>query len=636
MHNHKKLGVKGMFLLSLGALGVVYGDIGTSPLYAINEIFFGHADVAHSSSNIIGVISLVIWSLTMIVVFKYISIVLRADADGEGGVFALFSILKKITNKYTLFVTSLLVLAAGLLYGDGIITPAISVISAIEGLKIITNSLEPYIIPITISILTCLFLIQKNGTHKIGALFGPIITTWFFSIGILGLLQVINHPQILQAINPAFAFRFIGSVSIKQIMLVMGSVMLVITGGEAMYADMGHFGSKPIRLSWFSLVYPALLLNYLGQGAFLLSGQLIKEHNIFFSLVPETLLIPMVILATFAAIIASQALISGAFSLTSQAVALGLLPRINIKHTNHEHEGQIYIPTVNWALYVGCVILILTFRSSSRIAAAYGLAVSADMVINTLSMIAVGMFVWKWKSLKALLVFIPFGLIELAFLSSNSIKLLQGGWIPLALALIIYTVMNIWLWGRRHTAHAVNQIKNFTVQDLLELKKSKTVDLATPSIFLSPATIDTNQTEVPPLFEVFFKRYGIVPKHLVFLHVKVLKKPFAGKKRYEIFKLEDTKANGIVYGLTINFGFMENPNVEDVIDQLSESNVLPHKHWMFHVTNERIKLRSGSNRLRKMVFGIYNMLRKTANHTDHFFGIGDKYDVTVEPLKVTV
>ena len=414
-----KLGVLG---LSFGALGIVYGDIGTSPLYSVNEMFFGHYRPELSHTNILSLISLVIWSLIIVVAFKYVFWVLKADNEGEGGVFALFALLRQHKNKIVLSVSALLIIAAGLLFGDGIITPAISVLSAVEGLKVITPTLNPYVVPITIAILTGLFAIQSRGTHKIGKLFGPVILVWFFALAALGLREIISSPAILEAFNPLHAARAFTLFPAEKLLILLGSVMLVVTGGEALYADMGHFGALPIRLSWFTIVMPCLILNYLGQGAYLLQGKEVISDNLFYSLVPSSLLAPMVILASMATVIASQALISGAFSLTSQGIALGLLPRLKISNTNEHHEGQIYISFVNWSLFVGCVLLVIGFGSSAALASAYGLAVSGVMVVTTLSMILIARKLWNWSRLASLGLFVPLLAFDSMFLTANSLK----------------------------------------------------------------------------------------------------------------------------------------------------------------------------------------------------------------------
>ncbi|NTU99110.1 potassium transporter Kup, partial [Candidatus Falkowbacteria bacterium] len=352
---------KTLLLLTLGALGVVYGDIGTSPLYAVSQIFFGLGKMPATSVNVLGAISLIVWALTIIVAFKYVILVLRADNGGEGGVFALYALLsgKIAGKKHSALLLAALTLAAGLLFGDGVITPAISVLSAVEGLSVVAVSLEPFVVPLTVILLTILFFFQSKGTAKVGNIFGPIIIVWFLAIAALGFNQIMGHPSILAALNPLSAISFVANANFSTLLLVMGFVMLSITGGEALFADMGHFGKNPIRLGWFFLVYPALLLNYLGQGALLLSGREIINGDIFYSMVPQVLLIPMIILATAATIIASQAMISGAFSLASQAAAMKLFPPLRKKYTNENHEGQIYIPMINWGLFVGCVLLVL-------------------------------------------------------------------------------------------------------------------------------------------------------------------------------------------------------------------------------------------------------------------------------------
>jgi KUP system potassium uptake protein len=634
--------MKALLLMSLSALGVVYGDIGTSPLYAVNEIFFGHAKHDLGRGDAIGVISLMFWILTLIVTVKYISIVLNADSDGEGGVFSLYSLIQKTkaNNRFTKLLITLFIIASGLLLGDGIITPAISVVSAVEGLKVATTTLNPYIVPITIAILTGLFLIQQFGTHKIGGLFGPIIIIWFSAIGLLGLNQILQYPQILQALNPVHAITFLSSHSLRTLFIVLGSVMLVITGGEAMYADMGHFGKKPIRLSWFSLVYPALVLNYLGQGAFMLSGQTVSANNIFYSMVPKVMLFPTVILATFATIIASQALISGAFSLISQAVSLGLLPYVKIVHTHEEHHGQIYIPAVNWLLYVGCIALVLIFQSSSRLASIYGLAVSGDMLITSLAMIAISHYLWKWDLWKSLAVFIPFALIDFSFLSANSLKLLEGGYIPLGISVLVLVVIQSWQWGRKHIHDAYNSYKRGTIADLIAMKEKKEYpEINKAYIFMTPRKNSTLE-EMPTLMQVFIDRYGAIPKHVIFLTVKIAHTPYVMKKnRYEIYNFgkvgieHDTIASVIVH-----FGFMEDPNVEGVLQELANHHEIQidiNKHnWLVEVLHERVyrdDVKGFGNKIKAIIF---RWLSRFADTADHFFGLGNDEALSIESFPV--
>ena len=633
--------MKALLGMSLAALGVVYGDIGTSPLYAVNEIFFGHAREAISRGDVLGIISIVFWALTLTVSIKYVLIVLRADSDGEGGVFALFSLIQNsaVNNRFTKILSTLLIIAAGLLLGDGIITPAISVVSAIEGLKVMTTTFNPYIVPITIAILTGLFFIQSSGTHKIGKLFGPIIVVWFFAIGLIGASHIMAFPGVFQAINPIYAVRFFMTHEVHTLFIILGSVMLVMTGGEAMYADMGHFGKKPIRLSWFTLVYPMLLLNYFGQGAYMLSGKEVFADNIFYSMVPKTFLFPMVILATLSTIIASQALISGAFSLIAQAVSLGLLPFIKIVHTHEHHEGQIFIPAVNWLLYAGCVTLVIIFQSSSRLASAYGLAVAGVMLVTTLSMIAVSHYVWRWNWAKSLLIFIPFAALDLTFLSANSLKLFEGGYIPLGIGIFVLFVIQSWQWGRSQIAQTFDTYRKGMLKDLISMKEQKLYpEIPKSYIFMTPRKKTLND-HMPALMNIFIDRYGALPKHIIFLTVVIEKRPYVEiKNRYEISNFgkvgweHDTLASVVV-----RFGFMEDPNVENVLQDLANHNMIlidTDKHkWLIEVMHERVYKDDvkGFNRFRSEMF---KLLSRFSDSADHYFKLGDNEPLAIEAVPV--
>ncbi|MFZ2206145.1 MAG: KUP/HAK/KT family potassium transporter [Microgenomates group bacterium] len=634
--------MKALFGMSLAALGVVYGDIGTSPLYAVNEIFFGHARHELAKGDVFGVISIIFWVLTLIVAVKYISIVMNADSSGEGGVFSLYSLVKKtkVDNKFTKILITLFIIASGLLLGDGIITPAISVVSAVEGIKVITSSLSAYVVPITIVIITGLFMIQQFGTHKIGSLFGPIITVWFVSIGLIGLSHIVANPSILQALNPAYAFQFFMNHDIRTIFVVLGSVMLVITGGEAMYADMGHFGKKPIRISWFSLVYPALVMNYFGQGAYMISGKTIVANNIFYSMVPKTLLFPMVILATLATIIASQALISGAFSLISQAISLGLLPFVKVIHTHKDHHGQIYIPSVNWMLYIGAVTLVLLFQSSSRLASIYGLAVSGDMFITSLAMIAVSHYLWKWSLPKSLLIFVPLALIDFSFLSSNSLKLLEGGYIPLSISILVLLVIQSWQWGRSFVGKEYDSYKRGKISDLMKMKHDKTYpEIPKSYIFMTPRK-RSELDDMPTLMQIFIDRYGALPKHIIFLTVRIEKTPFVEKtSRYSITNFgavgweHDTLASVIV-----RFGFMEDPNVENVLQDLANHHEIlidTDKHkWLIEVMHERVYVNNVQGFFDRLKASVFMFISQFADTADHYFKLGDSEPLAIEVVPV--
>jgi KUP system potassium uptake protein len=449
-HAHANPRGRHLGYLALGTLGIVYGDIGTSPLYAFRESFHEHYGIPVTPANVLGILSLIFWSLILIISIKYLVFVLRADNRGEGGIVALTALvtpLRRVERKTGRWLLILLGLfGAGLLYGDGMITPAISVLAAIEGLEVATPFFQPYIIPITIGILVALFLFQSRGTAGVARIFGPVTLVWFTTLALLGLRWVVRQPEVFAAINPLQGLEFFVRNGWHGF-LVLGSVFLVVTGGEALYADMGHFGRTPIRLSWFTIVLPALLLNYFGQGALLLE-QPEAVINPFYRMAPEWALYPLVLIAAAATVIASQALITGAFSLTMQAIQLGYLPRMEIKHTSATAIGQIYIPGVNRILMVACVTLVIMFRSSSNLAAAYGVGVTTDMVITTILLFMVVRERWKW-SLPVAIIFIGFFLmIDLAFWGANLVKIPQGGWFPLVVGAVMFTLLTTWRRGR--------------------------------------------------------------------------------------------------------------------------------------------------------------------------------------------
>ena len=435
--------------LSLAALGVVYGDIGTSPIYAVRESLHGKHGLPASPENVMGLLSLIIWSLVLVISVKYLAFVMRADNCGEGGMIALTALVTPPSERPGRR-RGLLVLVglfgASLLYGDGMITPAISVLSAVEGLEVATPVFKPYIVPITIVILIALFAVQSRGTAKIGAIFGPVMLMWFLVLAALGLTQIVRHPGVLAAVNPVHGVRFFARNGVAGF-LVLGSVFLAVTGGEALYADMGHFGKRPIRVAWFALVLPALLINYFGQGALVIADPQAAEHP-FFQLAPGWALIPLVVLTTLATVIASQAVISGAFSLTRQAVQLGYLPRVDIEHTSSTQIGQIYIPGLNLLLAIACVGLVVGFRSSSNLAAAYGVAVTTDMVFTTILLAVVSRTLWKWSLPATVAMAAAFLVFDLGFWTAGLTKIPSGGWFPLVIAAFVFTVMTTWKRGR--------------------------------------------------------------------------------------------------------------------------------------------------------------------------------------------
>ncbi len=436
--------------LAVGALGIVFGDIGTSPLYALRECFAPERGIAVERDNVLGIVSLLLWALTLVVCVKYLLVVLRADNKGEGGILALVSLVgRNLTNtrgKRAGLVAVLGIVGAALLYSDGMITPSISVLSAIEGLEIITPAFKPLIVPLAIGVLLLLFLFQSRGTAKIGKLFGPVLCFWFAVLAALGLASIARHPGILAAVNPLWAIGFLSGEGLMSIH-VLGSVFLALTGAEVLYADLGHFGAAPIRRAWFFLVYPALLLNYIGQGAYLLGGSS-EASNLFYRIAPAWSLYPLVILATAATIIASQAVISGSFSLARQSVQLGYWPRIQVRHTSDEKIGQVYVPSINWFLMAGTIGLVLAFRESGRLANAYGIAVSATMLITTALMIYVARLIWKVSLALVIPVAAVFIVVDSMFFVANATKIVSGGWIVVAFAFCIFLLMRTWMDGR--------------------------------------------------------------------------------------------------------------------------------------------------------------------------------------------
>jgi len=454
-----KRGKRYLLTMSVGALGIVYGDIGTSPLYAFRESFHAAEGLGVNRASVFGVLSLVFWALVLVVSLKYLIFVVRADNHGEGGILALAALIvpahktRPTGLRWGLILLGLF--GTALLYGDGIITPAISVLSAVEGLEVVTPALEPYVIPIAVTILVALFAIQRQGTAKVGAVFGPVMIVWFSVLAVLGGYHVIRDPGVLAAVNPTHAFRFIGEQP-RLAFLALGAIFLVVTGSEALYADMGHFGKRPIRIGWYTVVFPALLLNYFGQGAMLIA-QPDTIDNPFFRMSPDWAVLPMVILATMATVIASQALISGAYSLTMQAVQLGYLPRFDIDHTSPREIGQVYIASINWSLMIACVGLVVSFRSSTNLAAAYGVAVTTTMVITTMLLYFVMRERWKWTPTVSLSLTALFLVVDVSFFAANIVKVPAGGWFPLVVGGVMFFVMTTWKLGRTRMTAALKR-----------------------------------------------------------------------------------------------------------------------------------------------------------------------------------
>jgi len=540
----------------LGAIGVVFGDIGTSPLYALKECFSPENPhhVAPTPANVLGVLSLVVWALVMVIVVKYTTFIMRADNQGAGGILALLALVPQKAGKATKQAPSLLLMLAlfgtALLYGDGVITPAISVLSAIEGLEIATSAAKPAVLPLTVAVLFALFIVQKRGTAGIGKVFGPTTMVWFLVIATLGARELSGHLEVLAAVDPRHAIAFFAEHKMHGF-LVLGSVFLVVTGGEALYADMGHFGRGPIRIGWYVVVFPCLLLNYFGQGSLLLRDPS-AAANPFYALVPSWALYPVVGIATAATVVASQALISGAFSLTQQAVQLGFFPRVTIVHTSKSEAGQIYVPEINTALLVACITCVLLFKSSSALAAAYGIAVTGTMSITTVVYYVVVTRAWGWSPLKAGALAGLFLVFDLAFFVANAAKFLNGGWFPIAVAAALFAVMTTWKRGRRELAQKFEESMLPLDVFLSDLDATKPHRVRGTAVFMASSAQGT-----PPALLHHFKHNQVLHEQVVLLTVVSAPVPEVAEDK----RIEATDKGHGVKHVTIRYGFMETPNV---------------------------------------------------------------------------
>ncbi len=544
---------------ALGALGIVFGDIGTSPLYTLHECVHFDGSKAVTPADVLGVLSLVFWSLTMVVTVKYLTFIMRADNHGEGGIFALLALipdrLRTARSGAIGWAAVLVVVGAALLYGDGMITPAISVLSAMEGLEVATPALKPLVLPLTCVVLVGLFAIQSRGTGRVGALFGPVMLVWFVTIGALGASQIVRHPSVLAALSPTYGAAFFAAHGARG-SLVLGAVVLAVTGGEALYADMGHFGARPIRVVWLWLVMPSLVMNYMGQGALMLSSPA-AAANPFFAMAAGRWTVALVVLAACATVIASQALISGAFSLTHQAIALGYFPRVTVTHTSKEAEGQIYVPEINWSLAIACVALVLGFRHSSRLAAAYGIAVTGTMVITSLIYFEVTRCTWRWslwRSVPLLALFLSF---DVPFFIANLFKFVDGGYVPVLVAAALTCVMITWNRGRRIYGERAAAIAPPCDVFLAELPAKLAARIPGAGIFLTGRL-----TGVPLSLVHYVSRIHVLPEAVVLLTIDIVHLPHASA---DAMRLEPLGA-GIVR-LTIERGFMDVPHIAPLLDR---------------------------------------------------------------------
>jgi KUP system potassium uptake protein len=549
---------KRLATLTLAALGIVYGDIGTSPLYALKEVFGGsHHPVPITPDNVLGILSLFLWSLIVVVTLKYVAFIMRANNKGEGGIIALMTLALqqgRPDSRWQKLLVMLGLFGAALFYGDGVITPAISVLSAVEGLEIITPAFDPWVRPIALLILVGLFVFQRRGTASIGALFGPVMLLWFAVLALLGGLAIAAHPAVLAAVNPLHALEFLAGNG-RLGFLALGAVVLCITGAEALYADMGHFGARPIRYAWLGYVMPALVVNYFGQGALLLADPAAIE-NPFYLLAPDWARYPLVLLATVATVIASQAVISGAFSITQQAIQLGYAPRLRIQHTSSSEIGQIYLPAINWLLLAAIIALVVGFGSSSRLAAAYGIAVTGTMLITNLLAIAVAVRLWHWHPLRACLGALPFIVIDLGFFLANSTKIPEGGWFPLAFGLAVFTLLTTWKRGRELLARRLADDTMELAPFLAAIAGNGPQRVPGTAVFLT-----TSPDKVPHALLHSLKHYKVLHDQVVILSVRVREVPFvAAAERVSVCRLDGNFSQVIIH-----YGFKDEPDIPQAL-----------------------------------------------------------------------
>ena len=598
--------------LSLGALGVVFGDIGTSPLYALRECFHGPHKIAVSAAHVFGVLSLVFWSLLLIITIKYLLLILRADNKGEGGILALMALVSARKHFKNLKVRSLVIglgiIGAALLYGDGMITPAISVLSAIEGLQFAAPALQPFVIPLTLVVLVALFTVQHFGTARIGSAFGPVMLLWFGVLALLGLRQIMAYPQILNALMPGYALQLLLEHG-WHAFGILGAVFLVVTGGEALYADMGHFGRTPIRITWLVFVLPALMLNYLGQGALIMMHPE-NVFNPFYQLAPGWLQIPLILLATAATVIASQALISGVFSLTRQAIQLGYSPRMAIIHTSPDTIGQIYVPFINWALCVGTIGLVMFFRTSSAMAAAYGVAVSLTMLVTTLLTGVAARKLWHWNMPTVVLIISVFVLIDGMFFTANALKFIHGGWLALLIGLGVYICMSTWMDGRRLLAQRL-RLKRISVQRFIgDMLKMPHTMVSGTAIYMT-----ADPESMPQALYYNVKHNKVLHKNIIILSMVIEDMPrVAADDHIQISPLVEGMTRVVAY-----FGFMDDPNVIDVLISCEDKGLkLELGEITFFMGRESVQAtnRPGMALWREKLFVF--MARNAQNPTEYF------------------
>jgi len=539
-------------ILVLGAFGVVYGDIGTSPIYAFRQAFASRGDGGTIAGDVVGLLSLIVWALTITVSIKYVFFVTRADNKGEGGTLSLMSLVRStFSAKASRWIVAMGVIGAALFFGDAIITPAISVLSAVEGLEVVQPTLANWVVPVTLVVIFALFFLQRFGTARVSAIFGPVMVVWFLTLGIIGIVHIIPNPEVLWAINPANGILFLAR-HIDTGFIVVGAVFLAVTGAEALYADLGHFGRRPIVIAWFGLVFPSLLLNYFGQGAYIIANGEAAADNPFFTMQPDWFQLPFVILTTAATVIASQAVISGMFSLSQQATALGFLPRLTVRHTSETQSGQIYVPQISGILYVLVTLLVLAFGSSAALSSAYGIAVSGVMLGTGVFLGLVMWRKWNWPPLAIAVTLTPFLVVDIGFFVSNLVKILEGGWVPVLVAAMAAGIMTVWIQGRHRLTEKTRRDEvplEFLVENLAKKK---------PTIVPGTAVFLTSDIEGAPTALLHsLKHYKVLHEHNVILTIRTAETPRVPDEE----KVKIDAYNDLFYRVVVTFGYIETPNI---------------------------------------------------------------------------
>ncbi|MEX0795693.1 MAG: potassium transporter Kup [Acidimicrobiia bacterium] len=615
-HHPAPEGTRGRYLLllSVGALGVVYGDIGTSPLYAFRESFHAAEGPAVNTESVFGILSLMFWALVLIVSIKYLVFVLRADNHGEGGILALTALIapahRSRPDRGKWFLILLGLFGTALLYGDGIITPAISVLSAVEGLEIAAPAFGDYVIPIAVAILIALFSVQRSGTAKVGAIFGPVMIVWFVVLALLGVGYVIDNPGILAAMNPLHAIDFVVGYP-RASFQALGAIFLVVTGSEALYADMGHFGRRPIRLGWYAVVFPALLLNYFGQGAMLISNPAAID-NPFFRMPPGWAVLPLVVLAMFATVIASQALITGVYSLTMQAVQLGYLPRLRIDHTSPREFGQIYIASINWALMVLCIGLVIAFRTSGNLAAAYGVAVTTTMVITSLLLYVVMRERWRWSRLVAISLTAGFLMVDLAFFAANIVKVPDGGWFPLAVAAFVFTLLTTWKAGRQRLAKEIRRGELPVERFIGSIATHPQVRVPGTAVYMFPEPGTT-----PPALLANLRHNKVLHKTVVLVSVRTAGRPKVHRaKRVTLHNLGEG-----FFQVVLLFGFMDEPNVPRELENIVDAELGIHPEETTYFLGRESVVNIAGGEMRGWRTGLFWFMYRNATSAGQYFGL---------------